>query len=205
MKTKELILYESLNLFSTRGFEAVSVRDISASVGIRESALYKHYKNKQDIFDSIVNEMSNRMTNIHVELAIPLSSDYEAVSAYESISLEALQEISCRLFSFYLKDDIVSKFRKMLTIEQYRSSEIGQKFNDIFIEGTLQYQSSLFQQMIEQNLFIQGDSRIMALNFYSPIFLLLYKYDANPEKEKEAHTWIKKHIEEFSKHYAKTK
>ena len=54
MKTKEKILKEALFLFSDRGFHAVSVRDIAKAVGIKESSLYNHFKNKQDIFDSIV-------------------------------------------------------------------------------------------------------------------------------------------------------
>ena len=45
MKTKDKILIEALSLFSVSGFSGVSVRDIAKAVGIRESAIYKHYKN----------------------------------------------------------------------------------------------------------------------------------------------------------------
>ena len=51
MKTKDKILIEALSLFSVSGFSGVSVRDIAKAVGIRESAIYKHYKNKQQLFD----------------------------------------------------------------------------------------------------------------------------------------------------------
>ena len=40
-------------MFAKRGFSGVSVRDIASAVGVRESALYKHFKNKQDILDKI--------------------------------------------------------------------------------------------------------------------------------------------------------
>ena len=43
MKTKDKILIEALSLFSVSGFSGVSVRDIAKAVGIRESAIYKHY------------------------------------------------------------------------------------------------------------------------------------------------------------------
>ena len=55
--TKEIILEKSLVLFSTKGFEAVSIRDIAAEVGIGNSALYKHYASKQAIFDALVAEL----------------------------------------------------------------------------------------------------------------------------------------------------
>lgn len=53
MTTKDNIIEQALRLFSAKGFEAVSVRDIARAVGIKESSLYYHFKNKQDIFDTI--------------------------------------------------------------------------------------------------------------------------------------------------------
>ena len=50
--TKEKILLSALELFSTKGYEGTSVRDLARAVGIRESSLYKHFKNKQAIFDA---------------------------------------------------------------------------------------------------------------------------------------------------------
>lgn len=52
--TKEWIIETALDLFSKKGFEAVSVRDISGKIGIKESSLYYHFKNKQEIFEVIV-------------------------------------------------------------------------------------------------------------------------------------------------------
>ena len=52
--TKEKILMTSLHLFARDGYEAVSVSMIAKELGITKGALYKHYKNKRDIFDSIV-------------------------------------------------------------------------------------------------------------------------------------------------------
>ena len=51
---KERIMDVALHMFAERGYEAVSIRDICGVVGIRESTLYYHYKNKQDILDSLV-------------------------------------------------------------------------------------------------------------------------------------------------------
>lgn len=52
--TKERIFDESLELFSKKGYEAVSVREIAREVGIRESSIYNHYKNKEAILDAII-------------------------------------------------------------------------------------------------------------------------------------------------------
>ena len=55
--TKENILITALHLFARDGYEAVSVSTIAGALGMTKGALYKHYKNKRDIFDSIVERM----------------------------------------------------------------------------------------------------------------------------------------------------
>ena len=54
MTTKEKILDTALELFSQRGYNGVSVRDIARAVGIRESSIYNHFESKKAIFDGIV-------------------------------------------------------------------------------------------------------------------------------------------------------
>ena len=54
---RERILLASLRLFASRGYEAVPVSTIAGALGMTKSALYKHYKSKRDIFDSIVARM----------------------------------------------------------------------------------------------------------------------------------------------------
>ena len=55
--TKENILMTALYLFARDGYEAVSVSAIAGELGMTKGALYRHYKNKRDIFDSIVERM----------------------------------------------------------------------------------------------------------------------------------------------------
>ena len=48
--TREQILDVALHLFSTQGYDATSVRQISEALGLTKAALYYHFKNKEDIF-----------------------------------------------------------------------------------------------------------------------------------------------------------
>ena len=52
--TKQRILKKSLELFSTKGYDAVSVGEIAKAVGIKAPSLYNHFPSKQAIFDAIV-------------------------------------------------------------------------------------------------------------------------------------------------------
>lgn len=66
--TRERILEVSLELFSLRGTEAVSIRDICAQVGIKESSVYYHFKNKQAIVDEIYARFEARVNALMAEL-----------------------------------------------------------------------------------------------------------------------------------------
>ena len=69
--TKEKILLEALRLFANDVYEAVSVSEIAGELGITKGALYKHYKNKKDIFDSIVKRMEEMDFERAVEYEMP--------------------------------------------------------------------------------------------------------------------------------------
>lgn len=53
-KTRERILETSVEMFSSNGYEAVSIRDIAGAVNIRESSIYYHFKSKKDILNTII-------------------------------------------------------------------------------------------------------------------------------------------------------
>ena len=51
--TKALILEAAEELFSVKGFENTTISEISSAVGISESTVYEHFKNKEDILFSV--------------------------------------------------------------------------------------------------------------------------------------------------------
>ena len=200
MNTKDRILIEALSLFSVQGFSGVSVRDISKSIGLRESAMYKHYKNKQDLFDTIIEVASNRINGLQNDLISRFSEDGEGENSFP---VEKIQHIYCKLFSFYLTDDILSKFRRMMIIEQFKNIELNNKFNEMFIEKTLSYQKEIFRELINTGKINGTNPEIMAIHFYSPIFMLLFRYDLKDDKVDEALILVNEHIKEFFRLYLK--
>ncbi len=202
MTTKERILDEALTLFSKYGYEGVSVKDIANNVGIKDSSLYKHFKSKYQIFESIIQQMSDKTAEIHQKLQVPNAMAQDISLCFADMTNDKLVDISKELFLFYLKDSIVGRLRRLLTIEQYRNSEIAQTYQKIFIDSAIDYQAEVFRQMIAAGLFVEGDPHLMAIHFYSPIFLLLHKVDHMPEKEAEALDMLKEHVIQFGKMYS---
>ena len=203
--TKEAIIYQALSLFSDRGYEGVTMRDIASLVGIKASSLYNHFKSKEDIFNSIIEEMSRRYEEMIKKMQIPNGEIDVVVEQYMHVSYESLNEIAKNIFLYFLKDDFASKFRRMLTIEQFRSTLAGNVYQNFFIDGAISFENKLFANMMKKGAFIQCDPYVMALHFYSPIFLLLSKYDRQPHKEHEAIETLGKLVKQFSDIYAKKK
>lgn len=198
MTTKEKIIYESLNLFSTKGFDAVSVRDIANSVGIKASSLYNHFKNKQDIVDTIIEKYSQYVTKFFEYIKINALIDNIKINKNNWIYNDQFFKSSLSIFKFYLQDEFIIKFRKLLTIEQFNNSNLATLYNKIFIDDILIFQAKIFEILIDSNILVKKDSYTLALQFYSPVFLMFYKCQTINDI---ALINLKKHISEFKDTY----
>lgn len=199
--TKEIILYKALELFADKGYDGVSVRDIAGAVGIKQSSLYKHYKNKQAIFDTLVEQMQRRFQDASMALRLPQGELQDIAAEYAEKGNDMLREISSAIFLYYLQDPYAAQFRKMLSVERYKQDKVNGIYSNIYIDTPISYQSLLFSEMIRQGFMKEGDPEIMAAQFFSPIFVLLNKYEAIPEKKDEALAILGRHIEQFDRIY----
>ena len=201
MDTKNKILEVSLALFSQKGFEGVSVREIAKEVGVRESALYKHYKNKEDILDKIVEEMILLIHKTYEQQRVPESVKIEVAEEYRNITEEQLCEMSWNIFEMFTEDSKLSNFRKLLVQEQFHNKAFAECYNKFFLEGVINSQAKTFLQLVNNGFFHKGDERIIALHFYGPILLLFQLYDCEPQKKGEIKEMLFEHVRAFGEHY----
>lgn len=199
MTTKERILNEALRLFSEKGYSEVFVGDIAEAVGIKAPSLYKHYKGKQEIFDSCVEKFYERMTQIRNDLLLPGAPT--AQTSYETADLNQIIEFAVGLFMFYWKDEVAARFRKMLMIERFRNQELNKMYEDLFVNGAVQYEEMIFSSLITAGVIKKEDPHVIALRFYTPIYYLLQKYDMHPDREEEAKKELISMVTEFCETY----
>ena len=203
MTTKQKILNEALTLFSERGYNAVYVGDIAAAVGIKAPSLYKHYKSKKDIFKAILTEMESNYNKQTAGLNMNGNDAGEDASIFATVSEDTLVQMGIGLFQFFLHDDYASKFRKMLTIEQFHDNDLSRLYSKQYVDDPLSYQTSIFTLISISGVFKNVKPNIMELHFYAPIYMLLTVCDRQPEREKEALQLIEEHIRQFNFIYAK--
>lgn len=201
MDTKNKILEVSLALFAKKGFDGVSVREIAKEVGVRESALYKHYKNKEDILDKIVEEMILLIRKTYEQQRVPECVEIEVAEGYRNITEEQLCEISWNIFKMFTEDPKLSNFRKLLVQEQFHNKAFAECYNNFFLERVIDSQAKTFIQLVNNGFFHKADERIIALQFYGPILLLFQLYDCEPQKKDEIKEMLFKHVRAFGEHY----
>lgn len=196
--TKEVILLVALDLFSERGFDGTSIRDIARAIGIRESALYKHYASKQAIFDALFEGMKQRYEEATDHFHLPKGEFREVALQYGEQGVGMVKHMGKSMFLFLLQDDYASKFRRMLTIEQFKNTRAGDVYHSFFIDNVLTFETGLFGEMMRQGFFKQADPYLTALEFYAPFFLLLTRYDRQADREQEALGLLERHLEHFA-------
>ena len=90
--TKEKILEEALKLFAQSGYMGTSMNDIASKLGVTKAALYKHYKSKQEILDSIIEKMNELDIESVKQYEMP-EGDLEKVTAeYKETAFDKIKQ-----------------------------------------------------------------------------------------------------------------
>ena len=176
MGTKEKILEVSLELFSQRGFSAVSVRDIAAMVGVRESAMYKHFSGKKAVFDQLVTDYLKAsdvfMAGMHALPTDDPSVLSEMTEIYSRLSDEEFLKMGSSIFTDFLMQQEVLRFWRMISIERFHDEKMAKLWHHHLFEVPIEFQTGLFKLLIEAGMVKAVDPSLLALEFFTPLLLL---------------------------------
>lgn len=175
---KEEILIVALHLFARAGYEAVSVSQIAGELDMTKGALYRHYKSKRDIFECIVRRMEQQDGEQARENEVPQESMEKTPEEYQNVSFDDFVKYSKSMFEYWTEDDFASSFRKMLTIEQFRSEEMQNLYQQYLVSGPAEYVKDLFKNMEIRN------PEENAIKFYANMFFYYSMYDGAADKAK---------------------
>lgn len=172
----------ALRLFAVNGYEAVSVSQIAGELGITKGALYKHYKNKRDIFNCIF----EYVCRLDVERSRKAASRNRIIRICRRLFpciRKSLGNYMKEQFRYWSEDEIACNFRKMLTLEQYKSPEMSALYQKVLVSGPLEYIENLLCEMSKEQEKLLPSPHALAIEFYSPFYLLLSMSDGTDCKE----------------------
>lgn len=183
--TKEDILIASLKLFAERGFDAVSTSMIASEIGITKGALYRHFENKQAIFDVIIQRMFELDEKQANENHVPAKEYENDEEAYQNTVLKDLCAFQIEQFVFWTENEFARLFRRMITIEQYKSTEMSKLYQDVICMGPIRYTEDLFKEMIKNGQLNENANSIGPLNLaimlFAPLQLSIQLFDGGSD------------------------
>ena len=189
--TRERILAAALEMFSQNGFAGTNIRELSASLGMGKSSLYRHFESKEAIWNALLDEMI-----AYYDARFGSSEHLPPVPE----SLEELVRMTMRMADFTIHDEKIVMTRKLLSIEQYRDERAKALASKHFLTGLTDMFTQLFSAMMERGLLRRDDANMLAFVYTAPISALIHLCDREPERTAEAMA----QIEAFSRHFIKT-
>lgn len=201
--TKKKILSAALELFSTCGYDAVSVGQIAKAVGIKAPSLYNHFASKHAIFDALFDETAAKYDKATDAVSVHVSESDRDVAVFTEISEDALAEKVRSIFAYSLHDETVARFRRMMTIEQFRNPELAQLYTKRYIDRMVDYHAGIFKGLISAGRIRNEDPETLSVMYVSPIITLLGVCDRQPEKEAECLKKLDAHVRLFFRTFNK--
>ena len=186
--TKERILAVALEMFSQNGYAGTNIRELSESLGLVKSAMYRHFESKDAIWNTLLDELI-------AYYEARFGSSEHLPSAPDS--LEELVTMTMRMVNFTVHDEKVVKSRKLLSIEQLRDERARDLATKYFLTGLKGMFTPIFAGMMDKGLIREDDPAMLAFAYTAPISALIHLCDREPDKTDEAIA----QAEAFSRHF----
>lgn len=187
--TKAKILKVATALFSELGYRGASVRKIASAVGIRESAIYNHYKNKEEIFLEVSKEI----------FSSPFSLKDENIKETALKGKAYLNKFTMQ-YKLLTFDKSNENMFRLLMIELLQNKELREQFMTDFHDRNVKELSEGFFIMMQNNLIRSADPMTIAYEFISTLFYIrlqvtLLRFDNNSTNHLA--TMFEKHVDFF--------
>ncbi len=177
--TKDKIFDASVDLFAERGYDGVSIRDIAAAVGIKESSIYKHYSGKDEILEKIFEYILETWRNVQVG---KWSESREAEEQIVAMGLDGFMAMASGVFTSWIDDPRMEKIMRIVFIEMYHNEQL-KKFQLSFMGAGGMFFESCFAIMMKHKLIKPADPKLLTmeyLSFYMYAFMdyFILRYDS---------------------------
>jgi len=187
--TKDKILKVSTALFSELGYKGASVRKIASEVGIRESAIYNHYKNKEEIFLEVAKGI----------FSSPFSIDTNELKDLALRGKPFLQKFAMQ-YKMLTFDKTNENMFRLLMIELMQNQDLRKQFMSEFHDRNIKILSEAFFIMMQNDLIKSSDPMMISYEFLSTLFYLrlqvtLMRFDSLSTNSLS--TQFEKHVEFF--------
>ncbi len=197
--TRERILAVALDLFCVNGYTTVSVRDIGKAVGIKESSIYYHFKDKEEILQTILQQAEQYTL-------VMKSSFMHALSSVTKVERDKFIAAGISYIENFLIEETIYKLIRMLTIEKQRNEKAAEIYHQLLFTTPLEHHNNVFSYLAEKGYLKKDSNECLAAEYQAIILFIFQKYFSNPNTvmtaaKQDARKELTELLNRFYQHY----
>lgn len=160
-KTKRKIFETSMKLFAEKGYDATSIEEITAEVGVAKGTLYYHFSSKEEIFEFLIVEGVKLLKNSIAIKTEKLDNSLDKIKAIVLIQIKVLVK-----YENFMK----------IVLSQILGSGSRSNLCKKYVFEYIQMIEEIVQQGIENKEIIEGNPNVIASSVFGFTFSsLIYK------------------------------
>ena len=150
-KTKRKIFETSMKLFAEKGYDATSIEEITATVGVAKGTLYYHFSSKEEIFEFLVEEGVKLLKNSISIKTLNLNNTIDKIRAILLIQIKVL-----------------FKYENFMTIilSQIWGTDARSQLCKKYVFEYIQMIEEIVKEGIDKGEIIKGDSNVIASGIF---------------------------------------
>lgn len=153
-KTKRKIFETSMKLFAEKGYDATSIEEITATVGVAKGTLYYHFSSKEEIFNFLIEEGMKLLQN-SIDIKTAKYDNY----------IDKLKAI------ILIQIKIVMKYEDLITIllSQFWGNETRNQKCKKHVYDYIKKIENIVKEGIEKKQIKDGNPKVIASEIYGLI------------------------------------
>ncbi|URZ08564.1 TetR/AcrR family transcriptional regulator [Clostridium felsineum] len=166
--TKQNIFEEAAKLFAKDGYNGVSMRQIAREVGIKESSIYNHYKNKEEILSSLFDYFAETLTKYR-----PSEEEIEKMLNYMSVA-DVFKQLIIGLGKTL--NGTLDTIARIIYTEQFRNEKAKKIMLDNLIKEPSEFAAKVLRIMLRKKLIREIDIELIAREYNYALLAITFEY-----------------------------
>ena len=156
--TQERLFLSAVYLFSVKGYNAVGIRELCRSVGVKESSFYNHYPSKEALLDSIFARFAESN-----ERVVMTDAEIEDMAAKGDIGY--FFKVNMERFSA-VTDILYHTILQIVLMESYVNPRAYEAARHNLYYLRRDYTEKVLQKMMERGAIRECDVQLITAEYY---------------------------------------
>ena len=187
-RTRQAILDAALDLFAEKGYFGTSLREVAATVGVRESALYHYFPGKESLFEALIAaDQHTKIERMSAALGEPGGDPRALLERLALARLKGFMEPrQQQLFRILMSDGVrMARAGRLNLVERMSTGQA--------------WLQDVMRQLTRLDQLRDADPEMLALSFAAPlaIWRQLHAIKADAPIVRNPRAFARKHVEQF--------